>query len=84
MPKEARPTQPGVRAATEDDAAGVQAIYGAVVTNSAISFEYESPTVEEMARRIRRTTDLLPWLVAQSDDEIAGYAYAAPHRERAA
>lgn len=68
----------------EADAGVVAAIYSEVVTTSAISFEEQPPDGEEMARRIRRTLETNPWLVADSKGEIAGYALASPHRERSA
>ncbi len=37
-----------------------------------------------MAARIRDTTRAYPWLVAEVDGQMAGYAYASKHRERAA
>ena len=37
-----------------------------------------------MRRRIAKTLTTFPWLVCDRDEEIAGYAYASPHRERAA
>ncbi len=37
-----------------------------------------------MAERIARLSATHPWLVAELDGEVVGYAYAAPHRERAA
>jgi phosphinothricin acetyltransferase len=73
-----------IRRATKEDATAVQAIYGPVVVGSAASFEYDEPSVPEMARRIERTLERLPWLVAERAREVVGYAYAAPHAERAA
>jgi L-amino acid N-acyltransferase YncA len=56
-----------------------------VVASSAISFELTPPTVDEMRTRIASTLQLLPWLVAVDDDDVAkGYVYASRHRERAA
>jgi L-amino acid N-acyltransferase YncA len=49
-----------------------------------ISFELEAPGEAEMARRIARYGASHGWLVAEIDGELAGYAYASPHRERAA
>lgn len=70
-----------VRLATADDAPGVRAIYAPFVRDTAISFETVVPTDEEMAARIAAST---LWLVAESDGAIRGYAYAGPHRARAA
>ena len=66
------------------DAAAVAAVYRPVVEETAISFEEVAPDEQEMADRIRRTIPRLPWLVAERDGRLLGYAYAAPHRERAA
>ena len=73
-----------IRTARESDASGIQAIYGPVVSSTAISFEYEVPSVEEMASRIRKTLPQYPWLVCEKEGKIAGYAYAGPFRTRAA
>jgi phosphinothricin acetyltransferase len=42
------------------------------------------PTAEDVARRIAETTTTHPWLVCERAGQIAGYAYASPHRTRAA
>jgi L-amino acid N-acyltransferase YncA len=46
----------------------VLAIYAPVVTETAISFETEPPTVDEMRARIRSTLSQYPWLVALDDE----------------
>jgi L-amino acid N-acyltransferase YncA len=73
----------GVRPATDADAAAIAAVYRPYVTDSAISFEAEPPDAGEMVRRMAARPGL-PWLVAERDGEVAGYAYASAHRERAA
>ncbi len=73
-----------VRCARPQDAEGVLAIYAPIVRETAISFELESPTIEQMRGRIETTLAKLPWLVCESDAGIIGYAYASKHRERAA
>jgi phosphinothricin acetyltransferase len=73
-----------IRLATEADAGQVQAIYAPVVRDTATSFEEEAPTVGEVRERILRTTERLPWLVCVGGETILGYAYAVPHRTRAA
>jgi phosphinothricin acetyltransferase len=73
-----------VRLAEPADAAGVQAIYAPIVRDTAISFETDPPSVEEMSRRIVSTSPHFPWLVCSDDCEIHGYVYASRHRERAA
>lgn len=66
------------------DAAAVAAIYRPSVTDSFISFEEVAPTEVEMAERITTTLAFTPWLVAEDDGEVVGYAYAGRHRDRAA
>jgi phosphinothricin acetyltransferase len=65
------------------DAQGVTAIYGPSVETGLASFEEVAPSVEEMAIRMRSTLERTPWLVAMDADDLIGYAYAGPHRERA-
>jgi phosphinothricin acetyltransferase len=74
-----------VRLADADsDADAVAAIYRPVVEGTVISFEEIAPTATEMARRMRGVMERCPWLVAESDGAVVAYAYAGPHRERAA
>ncbi len=51
---------------------------------TAISFEDEPPGEAEMRRRIKEISARYPWLVAEADGRVIGYAYASPHRTRAA
>ena len=67
----------------ERDAAAVADIYRPAVEETIASFEAEAPDAAEMARRISATLERTPWLVAQVDETVIGYAYAGPHRERA-
>lgn len=76
--------RPVVRLAEPFDAAGVQAIYAPIVRDTAISFEIDPPSIEEMSRRIVSTLPSWPWLVCADDGEILGYVYASRHRERGA
>jgi phosphinothricin acetyltransferase len=66
------------------DGAGCAAVYAPFVTDSATSFEEKAPGAEEFARRIERTSKTHPWLVAERDGGVVGFAYGCPHRERAA
>jgi phosphinothricin acetyltransferase len=66
------------------DGAGCAAVYAPYVTDTPISFEERPPDAEELARRIELTVHTHPWLVAEDGHELTGFAYAAPHRERAA
>jgi L-amino acid N-acyltransferase YncA len=74
---------PPIRPATTADAAAIAAVYRPYVTDSVISFETEPPDGAEMARRMA-APPLLPWLVAERDNRVVGYAYASAHRARAA
>lgn len=68
----------------ERDADGVAAIYADAVRRSVASFEEDPPSGETMAERMRATHRRTPWLVAEgADGSVVGYAYAAPHLERA-
>lgn len=73
-----------IRTATPDDAERLLEIYAPYVTDTAISFEYEVPTVEEFRRRISHTLERYPYLVAILDNKIVGYAYVSPFIGRAA
>jgi phosphinothricin acetyltransferase len=75
---------PLIRLVEEEDAAGVLAIYAPVVRETAISFELEPPSLEEMRGRIRSLETRLPWLVCSEGPSIWGYAYADRFRTRAA
>ncbi len=73
-----------IRMAAETDAETLLEIYAPYVKNTAISFEYEVPTAEEFARRIRETLRRYPYLVAVEDGCIIGYAYASTFKPRPA
>lgn len=74
-----------VRTALPADAQAIAEIYAPIVKATAISFELEPPSVEEMRARILSTLQRLPWLVAvDTADTVKGYVYASRHRERAA
>jgi L-amino acid N-acyltransferase YncA len=72
-----RPVKPG-------DAAAIAAIYRPYVTDTVITFEYDPPDETEMTRRIATFTATHPWLVAERDGRVVGYAYGSPYRTRAA
>ena len=66
------------------DAASCAAIYAPFVRDGWVSFEAEPPGAVEMAARIARYGASHAWLVAERGGQLAGYAYASPHRARAA
>jgi L-amino acid N-acyltransferase YncA len=74
-----------IRAIVDGDLPAVQAIYAHHVANSLGTFETEPPDTQEM--RVRRADIVqagLPYLVAELDGRVAGYAYANQFRPRAA
>jgi phosphinothricin acetyltransferase len=75
---------PRVRRATAADAVGCADIYRPYVLDTAITFETEVPTVEEMANRIVESLAMHEWLVLEVDGNITGYAYAHRFNSRAA
>ena len=75
-------TEITIRTVTIDDAQALLDIYAYYVKNSSLTFEYEVPTIEEFKNRITHTLEIYPYLVAQSGDEIIGYAYAGRFHTR--
>ena len=73
-----------IRTATEKDAEALLEIYEPYVRETAITFEYEVPSAEEFRSRIRNTLLKYPYLVAEQNGEILGYAYAGPFHDRPA
>ena len=73
-----------LRIAAPEDAAELLGIYAPYVENTAITFEYEVPSAEEFASRIRHTLKRYPYLAAEQNGEILGYAYAGSFNDRAA
>lgn len=73
-----------IRLATPADADAIAAIYAPFCSASTITFETEPLSAAAMAERMCGLSKRFPWLVMEIDGEIAGYAYAAPHHERAA
>lgn len=73
-----------IRLASAADAEGIAAIYAPYCERTAVSFEMVAPSTENMARRISSVGADRPWLVLDEAGVVLGYAYAAPHNERAA
>lgn len=72
-----------IRKAIPEDAAALLAIYAPYVESTAITFEYDVPTVEEFRRRIVDICDRYPYLVAEDETgRPVGYAYANAFKER--
>ena len=73
-----------IRLAAAADAAGMAEIYAPIVASTPTSFEVDPPDAAEMRSRIDATLPKLPWLVCDCEGRVAGYAYASPHKTRAA
>ncbi len=74
-----------VRPATETDASALAAIYGDAVMHGFGTFEEDPPSPAEMDVRRRAVQDQgLPYLVAEIEGRVLGFAYAGPFRPRAA
>ena len=73
-----------LRVATAIDAEKISSIYKPYVEKTAISFEYIPPDAKEIESRIASKTRNYPFIVAEYNGEIAGYAYASPFLSRPA
>lgn len=73
-----------VRNVSINDAEAILSIYEPYVEKTAISFEIEVPSVDEIANRITKYTQTHPYLVAVLNDKVVGFAYAAPFSPREA
>lgn len=78
-------TNVAVRSCTRDDMAAVYEIYAREVREGTASFELEPPSLAEMTARFAAIEAAgLPYVVAELDGQVAGYAYAGPYRPRPA
>ena len=66
-----------IRTAAPADAPELLAIYAPYITDTAVSFEYDVPSVDEFTARIRTTLVKYPYLVAESEGRIVGYCYVS-------
>lgn len=73
-----------IRAATIKDVPQILDIYAPYILGTAITFEYEVPSLEAFEQRFLDITAFHPWLVWEEDGEILGYAYAEKPFIRAA
>ena len=73
-----------IRLASLDDAKALLDIYRYYVEETAITFEYDVPTLEEFTGRMRSIMAFYPYLVAEEDGKILGYDYASKFHPRAA
>lgn len=74
-----------IRSAETRDAAAIAQIYSYYILNSVATFEEQEVVATDMLGRMRDgETNNLPWLVAESDGRVVGYAYAGKWRGRPA
>jgi len=74
-----------IRPAALSDIPAITRIYGHAVTHGTASFELEAPTEAEMRKRMETLlAGKFPYIVAELDGAVAGYAYAGPYRARPA
>lgn len=73
-----------IRPAALADAPALCSIYEYYVNHTAVSFEYVPPTPEEFQDRMAHTMERYPYLVAQGEGKLLGYACAGPFHPRAA
>lgn len=73
-----------IRFATEKDAEAILKIYAPYIEKTAITFEYEVPSLSEFSKRIAEIQKKYPWIVYEEEGEILGYAYGGPEYTRAA
>lgn len=73
-----------IRETKIQDAKSLVEIYAPYVKDTAVSFEYKVPSVEEFEERIRHITEKYPYIVCLKNDKIVGYAYASAYSSREA
>ena len=73
-----------VRRVRPADAAAISALYRPYVETSRITFELDPPDPSEIAARIAKVAGRYPWIVAERDGALCGYAYATAFRDRPA
>lgn len=73
-----------IRAVAIADAKAVLNIYQPYIETTAITFETSVPSLADFTGRIKSNTEKYPWLVAEAEGAIIGYAYASKHRDREA
>ncbi len=72
------------RIAKAEDAPRILEIYAYYVENTAVSYEYDVPTLAEFTERVRSTLVNYPYIVAEEEGRIVGYIYASRFAQRAA
>ncbi len=73
-----------IRMATEADAEEILKIYVPYITDTAITFECDIPSIAEFSGRIKEILQMYPYIVALEGNHIVGFAYASAFKKRAA
>lgn len=73
-----------IREATFSDAKAITDIYNYYILNTAITFELEPVTPQEVLKRMEKYKEVGPYLVCEESDEVIGYAYVSKFRDRPA
>lgn len=73
-----------LRPANTADAPSIHQIYAPIVEHTTISFEEILPSADEIAKRIENSLPTYPYLVAERQQKVVGFAYAGQHRTRSA
>lgn len=73
-----------IRSVTIEEAPSILSIYSHYVLETAVTFEYDVPTILEMEKRIMEREGKYPFLGAFLDGEMVGYAYLSPFKDRSA
>ena len=73
-----------IREAELSDAKRLLEIYSYYVTDTAVSYEYDPPSLEEFTERMKKAKKAFTYLVALDEGKIVGYCYALPFHERKA
>lgn len=73
-----------LRLIKETDVKDVLGIYKPFIKNTPITFEYTVPSIKKFRKRVEHVTAKHPWIVAEENGRIVGYAYASVFKERMA
>lgn len=73
-----------IRFAAKKDSEAILGIYAPYIEKTAITFEYEVPSLLEFSGKIAEIQKKYPWIVYEEEGKILGYAYGGPEYTRAA
>lgn len=69
---------------TRKDTKSILDIYSWYILNSAVTFEYDTPEIDQFQKRIDKIQEKYPYIKAEIDNKIIGFAYASALKERPA